>query len=196
MDRWRTYRRDGSAPTPPGSCAPRSPTTCCALPACWPVTSTPEHGDRCYAAKSSTPPLDWPAHDADRSCTCPLTGPGRNTGSGCGTTRSDTAHQSRSDPDNPPDTALPTPQMLGCGELSGASRNRTCEDRVRGHARSVVAVGCRSRTAFTGGLAPELQPAVAVCGHRNDGIRDEPSVRRSHTRPRPPRIGAKKGASP
>ena len=107
------------------------------------------------------------------SCTCPLTGPGRNTGSGCGTTRSDTAHQSRSDPDNPPDTALPTPQMLGCGELSGASRNRTCEVRVRGHARPVVAVGCRSRTAFTGGLAPELQPAVAVCDHRNDGIRDE-----------------------
>jgi hypothetical protein len=64
MDRWRTYRRDGSAPTPPGSCAPRSPTTCCALPACWPVTSTPVHGDRRYAAKSSTPPLDWPAHDA------------------------------------------------------------------------------------------------------------------------------------
>jgi hypothetical protein len=62
---------------------------------------------------------------------------------------------------------------LGCGELSGASRNRTCEARVRGHARSVVAVGCRSRTAFTGGLAPESQPAVAVCDHRNDGIRDE-----------------------
>ncbi len=56
---------------------------------------------------------------------------------------------------------------------SGASRNRTCEVRVRGHARSVVVVGCRSRTAFTGGLAPELQPAVAVCAHRNDGIRDE-----------------------
>src|ERR1700704_1196790 len=64
--------------------------------------------EREKAAKSSTPPLDWPAHDADRSCTCPLTGPGRDTGSGCGTTRLDTAHQSRSDPDNPPDTALPT----------------------------------------------------------------------------------------
>jgi hypothetical protein len=154
--------------------------------------------EREKAAKSSTPPLDWPvSHDADRSRTCPLTGPGRDTGSGCGTTRSDTAHQSRSDPDNPPDTALPTGQMLGCGELSGASRNRTCEVRVRGHARSVVAVGCRSRTAFTGGLAPELQPAVAVCGHRNDGIRDERRYEdRTHTRPRPPRIGAKKGASP
>ena len=30
-DRWRTYPRVASASTPPGSCARRSPTTCCAL---------------------------------------------------------------------------------------------------------------------------------------------------------------------
>ena len=83
---------DASAPTPPGSCAPRSPTTYCARPACSPVTRTPAHADqRCGGASSMSPP-DWPARNADRSCTCPRTGPGPNTGSSCGTTQSDTAH--------------------------------------------------------------------------------------------------------
>ena len=37
--RWRICPQDASAPTPPGSCAPRSPTTCCARSACWPVVT-------------------------------------------------------------------------------------------------------------------------------------------------------------
>jgi hypothetical protein len=55
----------------------------------------------------------------------------------------------------------------GGGELPGASRKRNLQRffRVRGR-RSVVAVGCWLRTAFTGGVAAESQPAVAVCGHR------------------------------
>ena len=73
-------RRDASAPTPPGSCARRSPTTCCAPPASSPGTSTPGHEDRRCAAGSSTSRPDWPARNADRSCTYPPTGPGRNTG--------------------------------------------------------------------------------------------------------------------
>ena len=65
-----------SAPTPPGCCARRSPTTCCAPPACSPETATPEHAARRCAARSSTSPPDWPARNADPSCTCPPTGPG------------------------------------------------------------------------------------------------------------------------
>ena len=85
--------RGGSARTPPGCCAPRSPTICCAPPACSPETSTPGPAARRCDAKSSTSPPDWPDPNTDRSCTCPPTGPGPNPGLHCGTTPSDTAHR-------------------------------------------------------------------------------------------------------
>jgi hypothetical protein len=83
---------NGSPRTPPDFCALRSPTTCCALRACSLVTSTPDHEDPRCGAPSSTSRPDWPGHNADRSCTYPPTGPSRNNGLRCGTTRSDTAH--------------------------------------------------------------------------------------------------------
>ena len=107
-DRVRRFdRRTAGAPTlgslrrqlPPGSCVRRSPTTCCALPAFWPETSTPGHADRRYAAGSSPSRPGWPARNADRSCTYPPTGPGPNTGLRCGTTRSDTARHYPRQPD-------------------------------------------------------------------------------------------------
>jgi len=77
---------------PPGRCAPRSPTICCAPPACSPENAMPERADRRCAARSSTSRPDWPARNTDRSCIYPLTGPGPNIGLHCGTTPSDTAH--------------------------------------------------------------------------------------------------------
>ena len=44
---------------------------------------------------------------------------------------------------------------------------------MRGHTRSVVAVGWRSRTAFTGGLAPDRSPQPRSGITENGGIRDE-----------------------
>ncbi len=71
---------------PTGSCAPRSPTTCCMPLECSPATNTPGHGDRRYAAGLSASRPGWPEHNADRSCTCPITGPGRNNGLHSGAT--------------------------------------------------------------------------------------------------------------
>jgi hypothetical protein len=70
----------------------RSPTTCCAPPACWPETGIPVPADRRYDAGSSTSRPASPDRNADRSCTCPPTGRGRRPGLRCGTTPSDTAH--------------------------------------------------------------------------------------------------------
>ena len=86
-DPWPICPRDASAPTPPGSCARRSPTTCCMPPQCSPATNTPGHGDRRYAAGLSPSRPGWPDLSADRSCTCPPTGPGRNIGLHYGTRR-------------------------------------------------------------------------------------------------------------
>ena len=101
-DPWPICPRDASAPTPPGSCARRSPTTCCMPPECSPATNTPGHGDRRYAAGLSPSRPGWPDPSADRSCTCPPTGPGRNIGLHYGTTRLDVRRHSRRHPDHPP----------------------------------------------------------------------------------------------
>ena len=65
--------------------------------------------------------------------------------------------------------ALGQPEMVRINPLSGggpAVVGLAGPASCSRHTRSVVAVGWRSRTAFTGGVAPELQPAVAVWGHR------------------------------
>ena len=76
-----------SAPTPPGYCARRSPTTCYAPPESSPAAATakPEVNP---ATHSSTSPPEWPVRNVNRSCTCPATGPGPKSGSRCGTTPS------------------------------------------------------------------------------------------------------------
>jgi hypothetical protein len=99
---WRTCPQGASGRTLRGSCAPRSPTTCCEPPASWPAPPTPSHEDqRCDDASSTSQP-DSPDPNADRSCTYPVTGPGPITGSHCGATPSDTAHQPPRPPDHPP----------------------------------------------------------------------------------------------
>jgi hypothetical protein len=69
--RWRTSPRDGSAQTPPGSCARRSPTTCCPPPACSPETGIPsaridatpqDHQRRRPAGPPATPADSAPTH--------------------------------------------------------------------------------------------------------------------------------------
>ena len=45
------------------------------------------------AAQDHHFPLGWPVPNADRSCTCPPTGPGQRPGLRCGTTPSATAHR-------------------------------------------------------------------------------------------------------
>ena len=81
-DRVRRFdRRAAGTPTlgslrrqlPPGSCARRSPTTCCALPASWPATSTP--GTRIDAPPQDCHrpgPADPPATPTDPALTHPL----------------------------------------------------------------------------------------------------------------------------
>ncbi|BBZ55904.1 hypothetical protein MPHO_28960 [Mycolicibacterium phocaicum] len=86
---WPTCPRGGSAPTPPGSSARPSPTTCCAPPASWPEALTPLPAVPPCDGASSTSRPDWPDHNAEQSCTYPPTGPGPDTGLHCGTTRSD-----------------------------------------------------------------------------------------------------------
>ena len=97
---WHTFRRAASARTPPGSCARRSRTTCCAPLAYSPVHAIPEHEHRRCAARSSTSRLDWPDPNTGRSCTYPPTGRGQSTGLHCGATPSDTAHHPRLQPDH------------------------------------------------------------------------------------------------
>ena len=79
-DPWRTSRPGGSAPTPPGYCARRSPITCYAPPQSWPAAATAKPAGRPCAAHWSTSPPAWPAPNANRSCTYPATGPGNQPG--------------------------------------------------------------------------------------------------------------------
>jgi Transposase DDE domain group 1 len=84
-DPWPICHQDSSAPTRPGSCAQPSRITCYAPLVCWPEALTPwPAGPPCAGASSTSPP-DWPAPNADPSCTYPATGPGPNPGLRCGT---------------------------------------------------------------------------------------------------------------
>src|SRR5580693_2073268 len=101
-DPWRTCRRGVSGRTRRGSCAPRSPTTCCAPPASSPAPPTPSHEDQRCGDASSTSQPGWPGPNADPSCTYQRTGPGHSIGSHCGATPSATAHQPPRPSDHPP----------------------------------------------------------------------------------------------
>ena len=92
-DPWPICPQAVSARTRRGSCAPRSPTTCCAPSASWPAVLTRWPAEPHCAAASSPSRPGWPGLNAARSCTYPVTGPGHTIGSLCGATPSDTAHQ-------------------------------------------------------------------------------------------------------
>ena len=81
---WHTCPPAGSAPTPPGSCARASPTTCSTPPEHSPGTVTTWPEARPYDDESSPSRPDWPAPDENRSCTYRAAGPGFRRGVACG----------------------------------------------------------------------------------------------------------------
>lgn len=133
-DPWPTCRQDVSARTRRGSCALRSPTTCCAPPVSWPAVPTRWPAEPPCAARSSPSRPGWSGRNADRSCTYPRTGPGHSSGSPCGATPSATAHHCQQLPDHSPNRPNNRPQeKLGRPAATGCPQPRTRQQSVPRH---------------------------------------------------------------
>lgn len=117
---WPTCQ-DTSAPTPPGSSAPRSRTTCCAPPAPWQVVHTRSLAGQSPEDGSSASRPDWPDPHDNPSSTCPPDGRGHRPGCDCGTTCSATAHPPPSDPYPTAATGPSIPISGKAGQTSGIS---------------------------------------------------------------------------
>ena len=154
----------------PGFCARRSRTTCYAPPVCSPGSSTPEHEDPPCGAGSSTSRPDWPAHNADRCCTYPPTGPGLRPGSGCGTPRSDTAHPSSPNPSTPPDTAQP--ENTGKAGQTSSRVIPTPEIKIRRSPRTLTTYPSVDR----GYVPPEPMPTRRPRPRRRKRRRKRPNT--------------------
>jgi hypothetical protein len=116
-------------PTPHGLCSPRSPTTCCALPAPSPAPlATPSPAARPYAPTWSTSRPAWLARNADPCCTYPATGPEPTPGSPSGEPSSAPDRRQTTQP-APHDA--PTPQPTRRAARAGWNRtSRTLAHRA------------------------------------------------------------------